>query len=134
MTVTASSSIGQTTATSTGTTKSTSKDQFLKLFLAQLQNQNPLEPMQDRDFLMQLAQFTQVENVEEMTHTLQKLQTLVTSTQATALLGKQVLALQEGEAVPVEGKVSAIRFTADGVWLLVDGKMVNVENVLQVNG
>lgn len=134
MTVTASSSVGQTTATSTSTTKSTSKDQFLKLFLAQLQNQNPLEPMQDRDFLMQLAQFTQVENVEEMTHTLQKLQTLVTSTQATALLGKQVLALQEGEAVPVEGKVSAIRFTADGVWLLVDGKMVNVENVVQVNG
>lgn len=134
MTVTASSSIGQTTATSTGTTKSTSKDQFLKLFLAQLQNQNPLEPMQDRDFLMQLAQFTQVENVEEMTHTLQKLQTLVTSTQATALLGKQVLALQEGEGVPVEGKVSAIRFTADGVWLLVDGKMVNAENVVQVNG
>lgn len=134
MTVTASSSIGQTTATSTSTTKSTSKDQFLKLFLAQLQNQNPLEPMQDRDFLMQLAQFTQVENVEEMTHTLQTLQTLVASTQATALLGKQVLALQEGEAVPVEGKVSAIRFTADGVWLLVDGKMVNVENVVQVNG
>lgn len=134
MTVTASSSVGQTTATSTSATKSTSKDQFLKLFLAQLQNQNPLEPMQDRDFLMQLAQFTQVENVEEMTHTLQKLQTLVTSTQATALLGKQVLALQEGEAVPVEGKVSAIRFTADGVWLLVDGKMVNVENVVQVNG
>lgn len=134
MTVAASSSVGQTTATSTSTTKSTSKDQFLKLFLAQLQNQNPLEPMQDRDFLMQLAQFTQVENVEEMTHTLQKLQTLVTSTQATALLGKQVLALQEGEAVPVEGKVSAIRFTADGVWLLVDGKMVNVENVVQVNG
>lgn len=134
MTVTASSSIGQATATTTGSTKGTSKDQFLKLFLAQLQNQNPLEPMQDRDFLMQLAQFTQVENVEEMTHTLQKLQTLVTSTQATALLGKQVLALQEDEAVPVEGKVTAIRFTADGVWLLVDGKMVNVEHIVQVNG
>lgn len=134
MTVTASSGVSNTTTASTSTAKSTSKDQFLKLFLTQLQNQNPLEPMQDRDFLMQLAQFAQVENAEEMAHTLQKLQTLVTATQATALLGKQVTALREGEASPVEGKVSAVRFTADGVWLLVDGKEARVENVLQVNG
>jgi flagellar hook assembly protein FlgD len=83
---------------------------------------------------MQLAQFTQVENAEEMTHTLQNLQTLVTSTRATTLLGKQVIALPEGEAEPVEGKVSAVRFTADGVWLMVSGKQVGVQNVLQVNG
>jgi flagellar basal-body rod modification protein FlgD len=134
MTVTASSGIGQTTGDSTSTMKSTSKDQFLKLFLTQLQNQNPLEPMQDRDFLMQLAQFTQVENAEEMARTLQQLQALVTATQATALLGKQVTAMREGEAVPVEGKVNAVRFTADGVRLLVDGNEVRVENVLQVNG
>ena len=134
MTVSASSSVGPPTATLTSATKSTGKDQFLKLFLAQLQNQNPLEPMQDRDFLMQLAQFTQVENMEEMTHTLQKLHTLVTATQATALLGKQVLALQDGEVAPVEGKVNAMRFTVEGVWLLLDGKEVRVENVLQVNG
>jgi flagellar basal-body rod modification protein FlgD len=134
MTVTASSGVGQTAATSSSTTKSTSKDQFLKLFLTQLQNQNPLEPMQDRDFLMQLAQFTQVENAEEMAHTLQQLRTLVTSTQATTLLGKRVTALPAGEAMPVEGKVSAVRFTADGVRLLVDGKEVSVESVLQVSG
>lgn len=134
MTVTASSGIGQPVTTASSATKSTSKDQFLKLFLTQLQNQNPLEPMQDRDFLMQLAQFTQVENAEEMTHTLQKLQTLVTSTQATALLGKQVTALPTGEAAPVEGKVNAVRFTADGVWLLVGGKEVSVDSVLQVSG
>lgn len=134
MTVTASSGVSNTTTASTSTTKSTSKDQFLKLFLTQLQNQNPLEPMQDKDFLMQLAQFTQVENAEEMARTLQKLQTLVTATQATALLGKQVTALREGEVSPVEGKVSAVRFTSDGVWLLVDGKEVRVESVLQVNG
>lgn len=128
------SGVSSTTTASTSTVKSTGKDQFLKLFLTQLQNQNPLEPMQDRDFLMQLAQFTQVENAEETVRTLQNLQTLITSTQATALLGKQVTAMPEGETSPVEGKVSAVRFTADGVWLLVDGKQVRVQNIVQVDG
>ncbi|MCL6475112.1 MAG: hypothetical protein K6U75_08690 [Firmicutes bacterium] len=134
MTVTPGGGAGNTFTAAVSATPKTTRDQFLKLFLTQLQNQNPLEPMQDRDFLMQLAQFTQVENAEEMTHTLQKLQMLVTSTQATALLGKQVIALPEGEATPTEGKVSAVRFTAEGVWLMVNGKQVSVQNVLQVNG
>jgi len=134
MTVTPGGGAGNTFTATVNATPKTTRDQFLKLFLTQLQNQNPLEPMQDRDFLMQLAQFTQVENAEEMTQTLHKLQMLVTSTQATALLGKQVIALPEGEATPIEGKVSAVRFTADGVWLMVSGKQVGVQNVLQVNG
>jgi flagellar basal-body rod modification protein FlgD len=133
MTLTASGGVHSVGMASANATPKTTKDQFLKLFLTQLQNQNPLEPMQDKDFLMQLAQFVQVENAEEMTQTLHRLQMLVTSTQATALLGKQVIALPEGEATPTEGKVSAVRFTAEGVWLMVNGKQVGVQNVVQVN-
>lgn len=127
------SSIGATSAGTSQATRTNSRDQFLKLFLTQLQHQNPLEPMQDRDFLMQLAQFAQVENAEEMAHTLQQLQTLVTATQAATLLGKHVIALREGEPAPIEGRVSAVRFTADGVWLVVDGKEVRAQHVLQVS-
>jgi flagellar basal-body rod modification protein FlgD len=133
MTVTASGGVSNLPTSAANATQKTSKDQFLRLFLAQLQNQNPLEPMQDRDFLMQLAQFTQVENAEKTASMLEKLHTLLTATQATALLGKQVVALPEGEATPTEGKVSAVRFTADGVWLMVNGKQVGVQNVVQVN-
>ena len=133
MTVTASGGVSNLPTSAANATQKTSKDQFLRLFLAQLQNQNPLEPMQDRDFLMQLAQFTQVENAEKTASMLEKLHTLLTATQATALLGKQVVALPEGEATPTECKVSAVRFTADGVWLMVNGKQVGVQNVVQVN-
>lgn len=115
-------------------TRSVGKDQFLKLFLAQLQNQNPLEPMQDRDFLMQLAQFTQVENTEEVVRVLQNLQALAHATQATTLLGKRVVALRAGDPTPVEGVVSAVRFANDGVWLKVGNNEVNVNSVLQVSG
>lgn len=122
------------TTIQTTNTKSVGKDQFLKLFLTQLQNQNPLEPMQDRDFLMQLAQFTQVENTEEVTRVLQNLQTLAHATQATTLLGKRVVALRAGDSTPVEGVVSAVRFSSDGIWLQVGKDEVNVNSVLQVSG
>lgn len=123
-----------TTTNQTTGTRSVTNDQFLKLFLTQLQNQNPLEPMQDKDFLLQLAQFTQVENSEKMTQILQKLRSLMSATQAAALLGKQVIALREGDTSPIEGTVTAVRFTSSGVWLKVGNSEVLVDNVLQVNG
>ena len=122
------------TTTQTTNTRSVGKDQFLKLFLTQLQNQNPLEPMQDRDFLMHLAQFTQVENTEEVARILQNLQTLAHATQATTLLGKRVLALRASDSTPVEGVVSAVRFSNDGVWLKVGNDEAHVNSVLQVSG
>lgn len=127
--------VNSTGSTGTQTTRAQSvgKDQFLRLFLTQLQNQNPLEPMQDRDFLMQLAQFTQVENTEEVARALQNLQLLAHATQATNLLGKRVVALRDGDSAPVEGVVSAVRFSSDGVWLKVGNHDVRVDNVLQVS-
>ena len=116
------------------TSQSVSKDQFLKLFLTQLQNQNPLEPMQDRDFLLQLAQFTQVENTEEVARVLGNLQTLAYTTQATSLLGKHVVGLRASDSATVDGVVTAVRFTSDGVWLKVGSHEMRVESVLQVSG
>lgn len=127
--------VNNTSGTVTQTrTQSVNKEQFLKLFLTQLQNQNPLEPMQDRDFLMQLAQFTQVENTEEVARVLQNLQSLAHATQATSLLGKRVVALRVTDSAPVEGVVSAVRFASDGVWLKIGNDEARVDSVLQVSG
>jgi hypothetical protein len=42
------------------------KDQFLKLFVAQLQHQDPMNPMQDQDFMGQMASFSTLEQVTNM--------------------------------------------------------------------
>jgi flagellar basal-body rod modification protein FlgD len=42
------------------------RDAFLKLLVTQLQNQNPLEPQADGEFLAQLAQFSSLENLQEI--------------------------------------------------------------------
>ncbi len=85
---------------------------FLTLFTTQLQNQNPLDPMENEAFVAQLAQFSQLEATTKMSDSLQ---TLVSSmsgermSSAASLIGKTV-AVSDGKAIktgePVEGSVS----------------------------
>ena len=42
------------------------KDQFLRILVTQLRNQDPMEPLQDREFIAQMAQFTSVEQLMNM--------------------------------------------------------------------
>jgi flagellar basal-body rod modification protein FlgD len=85
---------------------------FLTLFTTQLQNQNPLDPMENEAFVAQLAQFSQLEATTKMADSLQ---TLVSSmsgermSSAASLIGKTV-AVADGKAIkagePIEGSVS----------------------------
>jgi flagellar basal-body rod modification protein FlgD len=99
-----------------GTAKSTlGKDDFLKLLLAQLSNQDPLRPMDDKEFIAQLAQFNTLEQMQQMNQHLIDLALSQSLAQASALLGRQVEAAGENDTV-ITGAV-----TAAG---LVDGQAV----------
>jgi flagellar basal-body rod modification protein FlgD len=60
---------------------------FLELLAVQMQNQNPLEPMNDRDFFAQMAQLGQVQGLDEVNNKL-------TINQAAELMGRQVTAVR----------------------------------------
>lgn len=73
--------------------KTSDKDMFMRLMLAQLENQNPLQPQDGAEFLSQLAQFTQVEGISKLNTSVQDIASLYRSTQtlqATALVGRNV--------------------------------------------
>lgn len=73
--------------------KKSDQNEFLQLFVAQLKNQNPLEPEEGSAFLAQLAQFSMVEGIKNMEQGFQSMADSFNSTnalQASSLVGKQV--------------------------------------------
>ena len=72
------------------------KDAFLKLLVAQMQNQDPLNPQSNEEFVAQLSQFTQVEelmNLSSQFDGMYMAMNSVNNTSMTQLLGKEVVAL-----------------------------------------
>jgi flagellar basal-body rod modification protein FlgD len=72
------------TTTSTQSANSVSKDAFLQLLVAQLKNQDPLNPTDGTQFLSQLAQFSQLEQLMGIKDELTTLVTNQTGTQTTS--------------------------------------------------
>ena len=88
------------------------KSDFLMLLAAQLRYQDPLEPTKDSEFAAQLAQFSALEQMQNMNTTLEAM----SNYQVYSLVGKLVVALVsvEGEMSEVPGVVDCI-FTEKGV-------------------
>lgn len=78
---------------------------FMKLIIAQMRNQNPLDPQSDTDFMAQMAQFEALNQSKAATQTLKVLQGLSELGNAAGLIGKTVTGRQ----------VSAIGVTRDSV-------------------
>jgi len=118
MEVTSVSSTTSLTTTTKGLDKMLDKTAFLRLIAAQLQYQNPLEPMQDTEFITQLAQFTVLEQLYEM----MEQQKYAAFIQAQGLIGKEVTA-RHGESV-VSGVVEAVRLLGDSILVRIGGQEV----------
>jgi flagellar basal-body rod modification protein FlgD len=91
-----STSITPTTSSTTGsaltqaTNSQLGKDTFLKLLAAQLQNQNPLNPTDDQQFLAQMAQMSEVEQVTNLAQGQQEATRSQQMTEAVGLIGHTV--------------------------------------------
>jgi flagellar basal-body rod modification protein FlgD len=66
------------------------RDDFLKLLITQLQHQDPTSPVQDKEFIAQMAQFSSLEQMTNMSTGFQKLSGLLASSEASQVLGKTV--------------------------------------------
>lgn len=72
----------------TGQSAELGKDQFMKILLTQLQNQDPMQPLQDKDFIAQMATFSSLEQTMNMATELHSLSQ--SAALASSLIGKQV--------------------------------------------
>ena len=84
------------------------KDEFLKILMTQLQNQDPTSPMKDKEFIAQMAQFSSLEQMKNMSNEFSRVGKLLNTGQATNLLGKNV-EISQGDSV-INGKVEDVTF------------------------
>jgi flagellar basal-body rod modification protein FlgD len=109
-------------------------DAFLKLLVAQLKYQDPLNPADGAEFLAQTAQFTMVEKLTTMVTQGEEVARSQKETQAAQLVGKQVTYVSPSGAKS-EGIVESTSFSKkDGQTLMIDGKSVKLSAVTGVTG
>lgn len=104
------------------------KDQFLQLLVTQMKNQDPLEPEKDSDFVAQLAQFSSLEQMQNLNET-------SLNTQAFGLVGKSVVINSKsanGSIKEVSGVVDYITMKDGTAQLSVNGSLYPIDELSQV--
>ncbi|WP_016994573.1 flagellar hook assembly protein FlgD [Lysinibacillus boronitolerans] len=123
------------------------KDAFLQLLITQLQHQDPTNPMDDREFISQMAQFSSLEQMQNMTKAMESLLASQQQTQMmsyTTFIGKEVKwheiteeKDEKGNPVINEGTgvIESLKFV-DGsvVFILADGKEIAPGNISGILG
>lgn len=99
------------------------KDAFLKLLVTQLKNQDPMKPMQDTEFIGQMAQFSSLEQMQNMNKQMEAQNNFAQLSQASSLIGKDVTLVTNGDdAQTITGVVDEIRQTGGETFVIVNGE------------
>ena len=106
-------------------------DVFLKLLVAQLQHQNPLEPVDSSAMLQQTSQFAMVEAIQRMSEMQGHVMGFTQFGIATGMIGRHIEAIDPALGV-VGGVVTGVRATESGPVLEVGDLDIDLNNVTQV--
>jgi len=124
------------TIESTTNTASDIQMDYMKLLVVQLQNQNPLEPLDNNEMASQLAQFSQLSQLETMNSSFSQALEAAERTYANSLIGKEVsftAETDEGTSDIVSGTVEQVVNDFEGEVVLLSGDyVIGLEDVISV--
>jgi len=109
--------------------QSLGKDDFLKILVTQLQHQDPTKPMEDREFIAQMAQYSSLEQMTNMNEQFTQLSSAMKASQAMALIGREV-EVHQGDSF-ISGPVEAVTGGAFPQ-LLVNGAYYDFDDVSKI--
>ena len=114
-------------------TQTLGQDDFLKLLVAQMSSQDPLNPQKDTDFIAQMAQFSTLEQSKAMQTDLSALRTDQQLSRAGSLLGQTVTVRPGGSSDPVTGVVSSVQTTSAGAKIVVNNTAYTLDQISQIS-
>lgn len=108
--------------------KEMDRDAFLKILITQLQYQDPTQPLQDREFIAQMAQFSSLEQMNKMAQSNQHLYVINSMTLGAEMIGKNATYF-DADGVEVSGEVTSLKTVEGVVKLEIGGKWVDMADV-----
>jgi flagellar basal-body rod modification protein FlgD len=117
-------------------------ENFLTLFVTQLQNQNPLDPTDNTEFMSQLAQFSTLEQAQQQTEYLSDISSIGSASLqldqislASAFIGKTIKYSDDSDSSEtLSGIVEGVKLEEDGtVSFIIDGESVSISNFIEVD-
>jgi flagellar basal-body rod modification protein FlgD len=122
-------SLGATTPTAKNTL--TTQD-FLQLLSTELQNQDPLQPMDDTAYLAQMAQFTSLQQVSTLSTTISQMSSNQQNLAASSYLG-QMVTMNTGNNSTVSGVVTGVDLSGTTPSLMINGTSYPLTSLLSVS-
>lgn len=116
-----------------GPQKQLDKNAFLQLLVAQLKNQNPLQPKDTDTFITQMVQFTTLEQLTNISSIMERLAGLIELSQGVSLIGHRIKLLNE-KGEQVSGMVEKVCLQKDDVYLQVNNETYKLSQLVEVLG
>ena len=104
------------------------KDQFLQLLVAQMKYQDPLEPTSNTEYISQYATFSELEQMQNMSASLEL-------ARASSLVGQTVLVEvtdSEGRTRTIQGNVDFVQYENNKAYLSINGELVSMDDLATV--
>jgi flagellar basal-body rod modification protein FlgD len=107
------------------------KDSFLKILTAQLQNQDPMNPSDNTEYVAQMAQFTALEQMQNLNAAMGELLVSQKFQEGSAMIGK-LATISLGSDNYISGEVSSAKLGYGSITIVVDGKEYSIDDVIEL--
>ena len=108
------------------------KDDFLKLLVTQLQHQDPMNPMDDKDFMGQMAQFSSLEQITNLVTATQAQSFSTQMSQAVGLIGHNV-SWVAADGTNGTGTASKVSISDGAIQITVGDSQITPDEIVQVS-
>ncbi len=109
------------------------KDEFLELLVTQLRHQDPLDPMDDKEFIAQTAQFSSLEQMQNFNSNIKDLMDYQKLGEASSLIDREVQVLDSASGESITGRVDRVVKNDGDYKLVVDEQEYDLAMIQQVS-
>ena len=113
--------------------QSLGKDDFLKILITQLSFQDPTSPMEDKEFIAQMAQFSTLEQISNLNKEMRTLVQSSRSAEAYSMLGREIQAYDPIQQKTISGTVNSVFYKGEEIMIGVGDEHISMASIHSVN-